>query len=86
MDAVERQLATVGVRPKDGETLEDVSARLTREAHPLAPAVSPLTRRYLEARFGQRPLEPGESARLLRQLEQAHRGVQQQQAPRARAS
>ncbi|MGZ3458025.1 MAG: transglutaminase family protein, partial [Archangium sp.] len=42
VDAVERQLAAVGVRPHDGETLEDVSARLTREAHPLAPAVSPL--------------------------------------------
>ncbi|HEX8818763.1 MAG TPA: DUF3488 and transglutaminase-like domain-containing protein, partial [Archangium sp.] len=51
VDAVERQLATVGVHPRDGETLEDVSARLTREAHPLAPSVSPLTRRYLRARF-----------------------------------
>jgi transglutaminase-like putative cysteine protease len=71
VDAVERQLATVGVRPRDGETLEDVSARLTREAHPLAPTVSPLTRRYLEARFGQRALQPGESAELLKGLKQA---------------
>lgn len=85
VDAVERRLATVGLRPRDGETLEDVSARLTREAHPLAPAVSPLTRRYLEARFGQRPLESGESARLLKQLDQAI-ATQKQQAPRARAS
>jgi hypothetical protein len=85
VDAVERRLAAVGVRPKDGETLEDVSARLSREAHPLAPAVSPLTRRYLEARFGQRPLEPGESARLLKQLEQAI-AARKQRAPRARAS
>ncbi|MFY0567977.1 transglutaminase TgpA family protein [Archangium lansingense] len=86
VDAVERQLATVGVRASDGETLEDVSARLTREAHPLAPAVSPLTRRYLEARFGQRPLQPGESARLLKELKQHIEARKQQQAPRARAS
>jgi len=71
VDAVERQLATAGVRAGDGETLEDVSARLTREAHPLAPAVSPLTRRYLEARFGQRPLESGERARMLADLRRA---------------
>ncbi len=85
VDAVERQLAAAGVRPGDGETLEDVSARLTREAHPLAPAVSPLTRRYLEARFGQRPLRPGESARLLKELKQAIE-ARRQQAPKARAS
>jgi hypothetical protein len=70
-DAVERQLATVGVGSRDGETLEDVSARLTREAHPLALTVSPLTRRYLEARFGQQPLRPGEASRLLKDLKQA---------------
>jgi hypothetical protein len=84
---VERQLAVAGVRPADGETLEDMSARLTREAHPLAPAVSPLTRRYLEARFGQRPLQSGESARLLQELKRNVEAYkQQQQAPRARAS
>jgi hypothetical protein len=88
VDAVERQLAVVGVRAAEGETLEDVSARLTREAHPLAPVVSPLTRRYLEARFGQRPLQPGEPARLLKELKQSvevHK-QQQQQALKARAS
>jgi transglutaminase-like putative cysteine protease len=88
VDAVERQLATVGVRPRDGETLEDVSARLTREAHSLAPTVSPLTRRYLEARFGQRPLEVGEAARLLEELKREAETLRQQQqrTPRARAS
>ncbi len=88
-DVVERQLATVGVRPLDGETLEEVSGRLTREAHPLAPTVSPLTRRYLEARFGQRPLESGEAARLLKALKRATetlRQQQQQRPPTARAS
>jgi hypothetical protein len=51
--------------------------------------VSPLTRRYLEARFGQRPLESGEAARLLKQLERATatlRQQQQQRPPTARAS
>lgn len=88
VDSVERQLAAAGVRARDGETLEDVSARLTREAHPLALAVSPLTRRYLEARFGQRPLQPGEPARLLKELKhsvEVHK-QRQQQTPRARAS
>ncbi|HZH74741.1 MAG TPA: DUF4129 domain-containing protein, partial [Archangium sp.] len=66
---------------------EDVSARLTREQHPLAPTVAPLTRRYLEARFGQNPLQPGESALLLQELKRAIEALrQQQQAPRARAS
>ncbi|HEX8434551.1 DUF3488 and transglutaminase-like domain-containing protein [Archangium sp.] len=85
VDAVERQLATVGVRPRDGETLEDVSARLTRQAHPLAPTVTPLTRRYLEARFGQRPLQPGEAAVLLKKLKRATEALHPQ-APKARAS
>ena len=59
--------------------------RLVHERHPVAPALSPITRRYLEARFGQRPLEAGEAARLLRELRGAldawHASL-----PRARAS
>ncbi|WNG47897.1 DUF3488 domain-containing protein [Archangium minus] len=85
VDAVERQLATVGVRSLEGETLEDVSARLSREAHPLAPTVSPLTRRYLEARFGQRPLQPGEASRMLKDLKQAI-DAQRKQAANNRAA
>ncbi|QRK06907.1 DUF3488 domain-containing protein [Archangium violaceum] len=85
-DAMERQLATVGVGSRDGETLEDVSARLTREAHPLAPTVSPLTRRYLEARFGQQPLQPGEASRLLKDLKQAVDSQRKQQASGTRAA
>ena len=71
VDAVERLLARAGLPPREGETLEDVSARLSGEAHPLAPVLTAITRRYLEARFGQRPLESGESARLLAQLRRA---------------
>ncbi|OJH38834.1 transglutaminase [Cystobacter ferrugineus] len=71
VDAVERQLTRAGLPPRDGETLEDVSARFTRDAHPLGPTLAPLTRRYLEARFGQRPLESGERARMLEDLRRA---------------
>jgi protein-glutamine gamma-glutamyltransferase len=86
VDAVEQQLARVGVRPRDGETLEDVSARLVQEAHPLAPAVSPLTRRYLEARFGQRPLGVGEASRMLKDLRQAGEAWQRATALARKAS
>ena len=87
VDLVERRLAAAGVHPQEGETLEELSARLTREAHPVAPPLAPLTRRYLEARFGQRPLEPGEAARLLRELQPSLEAWRRQQPPpRARAS
>lgn len=86
VDRVERLLAQAGVRLEEGETLEDLSARFVQEAHPLAPALAPLTRRYLEARFGQRPLEPGEAAQHLRALQQALDAWRHSQAPRARAS
>jgi protein-glutamine gamma-glutamyltransferase len=72
------------VRPREGETLEELSARLVREAHPLAPTLEPLTRRYLEARFGQRPLRPGEASHLLRG--QARALDAHPRAPSARAS
>jgi protein-glutamine gamma-glutamyltransferase len=84
VDQVERQLARAGVRPREGETLEELSARLVREAHPLAPTLEPLTRRYLEARFGQRPLRPGEASHLLRGLARALDA--HPRAPSARAS
>ncbi|MDY7233245.1 transglutaminase TgpA family protein [Hyalangium rubrum] len=68
VDAVERLLREAGVRTHEGETLEDLTARLSREHSPLAGPLQPLTRRYLEARFGQRPLEAGEAERLLAPL------------------
>ena len=71
VDAVEQLLGREGLPPREGETLEDVSARLSAEAHPVAEPLARLTRRYLEARFGQRPLEPGEAARALRTLREA---------------
>ncbi len=68
VDTVEQLLREAGVRPREGEALEDLTARLVREQHSLAGPLAPLTRRYLEARFGQRPLEPGEADRLLTPL------------------
>jgi transglutaminase-like putative cysteine protease len=71
VDAVEAQLAAARVQRLEGETLEDLDARLTREGHPLSPALTPVTRRYLEARFGGRPLQQGEASRLLGDLKRA---------------
>jgi transglutaminase-like putative cysteine protease len=68
VDTVERLLREAGVRLREGETLEDLTARLVREQHSLAAPLSPITRRYLEARFGQRPLAPGEAEQLLAPL------------------
>jgi hypothetical protein len=86
VDAVERQLARAGVRPGEGETLEDLSARLGQQAHPLAPTLAPLTRRYLEARFGQRPLRSGEAARMLQELERGLAAWKSSLPPGTRAS
>ncbi|MBZ4421445.1 DUF3488 and transglutaminase-like domain-containing protein [Myxococcus sp. RHSTA-1-4] len=71
VDAVEAQLAAARVERLEGETLEDLDARLTREGHPLSPALTPVTRRYLEARFGGRPLRQGEASQLLGSLKRA---------------
>jgi transglutaminase-like putative cysteine protease len=92
VDAVESLLASARVQPLEGETLEELDARLTREDHPLSPALAPLTRRYLEARFGGRPLEQGEAARLLGTLKSAisaearRHTAADRRPPRARAS
>ncbi|MDC0707221.1 DUF3488 and transglutaminase-like domain-containing protein [Stigmatella sp. ncwal1] len=67
-DAVEHLLGEAGVRMREGEALEEFTSRLTREQPTLAAPLVPLTRRYLEARFGQRPLQPGEAERLLSPL------------------
>jgi protein-glutamine gamma-glutamyltransferase len=68
IDTVEALLREAGLRPRGDETLEELTTRLVREQHSLAEPLAPLTRRYLEARFGQRPLEAGEAERLLAPL------------------
>ncbi len=68
LEAIERRLSDLGVHRLDGEPLEELSARLRTSQHPLAAPVSLAARRYLEARFGGRPLVPGEAPRLLAAL------------------
>ncbi|AKQ66679.1 hypothetical protein A176_003591 [Myxococcus hansupus] len=91
-DAVETMLASARVTRADGETLEALDARLGKERHPLAPALAPLTRRYLEARFGGRPMRQGEAQQLLSTLRNAVAKEAQRVAsegkrpPQARAS
>ena len=55
------------------DDLETWNGRLTRTADPLASPVRQLTRRYLEARFGEIPLAPGERTHLRRALARAIR-------------
>jgi transglutaminase-like putative cysteine protease len=68
IDTVEGLLREAGLRPRPDESLEELTTRLVREQHSLAEPLAPITRRYLEARFGQRPLGAGEAERLLAPL------------------
>jgi hypothetical protein len=62
---LEARLAQLQVPRLEGEPLEELSSRLTHSRHPLALPLEQATRRYLEARFGDRPLPPDEQRRLL---------------------
>jgi transglutaminase-like putative cysteine protease len=69
LSEIERRLATAQVTYREGEDLEALPARLCKERHPLAPAVQAASRRYLEARFGGKPLRDDERTTLLSALE-----------------
>ncbi|MFB1484657.1 DUF3488 and DUF4129 domain-containing transglutaminase family protein [Corallococcus sp. RDP092CA] len=71
VDRVDAVLQKAHVPRFEHETLEDLTTRLAREGHPLALALTPLTRRYLEARFGGRALREGEAEHLLATLRRA---------------
>jgi transglutaminase-like putative cysteine protease len=71
LDAIERRLRAARVRFRDGEQLEELAVRLSGSRHPLGAALDQATRRYLEARFGGRPLPPNERAVLLAALDRA---------------
>jgi hypothetical protein len=49
---------------RPGEPLEEAQRRLQNARHPLAPALSHATRRYLDARFGGNPLTRAERRAL----------------------
>jgi transglutaminase-like putative cysteine protease len=80
LTAAERALLEAGVSHPAGEELEELSARLTESAHPLASPVSNLRRRYLEARFGHVPLRSGEARELLGALHASIAAEAQRQA------
>lgn len=69
LDEIERRLSRAHIARQEGEPLEELSQRLTRVHHPAAPVIAQTTRRYLEARFGQKPLAKGERKALLEALD-----------------
>ena len=71
LDAIERRLRSARIRYRDGEQLEELAVRLSAGRHPFGAALNRAARRYLEARFGGRPLDPAERAVLLAALDRA---------------
>lgn len=69
LDELEALLKARGVAAVATMPLEELSATLSREGHPLGPAVSRACRRYLEARFTNKPLGAAERRALLAPLE-----------------
>ncbi len=78
LEAAERILVGVGLRVRGGECIEDIARRLAARRHPLSAALSDVTLKYLQARFGRRPLRARESAHLIRRLAAAARNVERQ--------
>lgn len=64
---LESRLAQLKLKTPE-EDLEDAAHRLQRERHVLSAPVEKATRRYLEARFGNRPLSTQEAHALLKPL------------------
>jgi transglutaminase-like putative cysteine protease len=62
---VEKRLDALAVKRGRDEDLEAIAQRLGHERHRLAAPVQRATRRYLEARFGQKPLSKEERKALL---------------------
>ena len=58
-----------------GIPLEELARSLRHSDHPAAEPLDSAVRRYLEARFGARPLENAEASELLRQLKGALAGA-----------
>lgn len=69
LEDLEARLKARGVTAVATMPLEELSASLVREGHPLAPAVARATRRYLEARFTNSSLDARERRALLAPLE-----------------
>lgn len=67
----ENLLESMGLRCDPGEGLEELTCRLEAESHPVADALAPVTRAWLEARYGRALLSASQAEALLRRL--AHR-------------
>ena len=70
LERIERALRGVGLQFAK-EDLEGATQRLVAEGHPITRELLPITRRYLEVRFGGRALWDGEAASLVHRLETA---------------
>jgi hypothetical protein len=80
---LERALRTAGLQLEQ-EDLEATTHRLLEQRHPMAKEVAPITRRYLEARFGGRAFRKREGTDLARSLERAcnkYRGAHRNSFP-----
>ncbi len=73
LDEIDQALATSKVERLKGEPLEELTARLLEQGHPVAPPLAKISRRYLEARFGSRPIEAAERAAFKVRLKQLRR-------------
>lgn len=73
LEAIERRLRAARVRFQEGEQLEELAQRMGHGRHPLSGALQTATRRYLEARFGGRPLPAQERVSLLAALDDSLR-------------
>jgi hypothetical protein len=71
LSKLEQRLAAANIPREAQESIEALARRLEVTQHPGASAVGRATRRYLEARFGARPLGAGEARAL---LDAVHRG------------
>ncbi|MEW6432217.1 MAG: DUF3488 and transglutaminase-like domain-containing protein, partial [Myxococcota bacterium] len=69
LDEIEQRLARAHIARQEGELLEELSRRLSAVQHPAASVIARTTRRYLEARFGPKPLAKGERKALLEALD-----------------
>lgn len=65
LTALEKKLIAAHLPYRLDEDIERLPARLAKERHRLAEPVLRASRRYLEARFGNRPLSGAESRKLL---------------------
>jgi transglutaminase-like putative cysteine protease len=80
-DQAEAVLSRAGLSPASGEGFEDFTTRIAPARPEIAHALAPLARRYLEARFGDRPLRAGERVELMLSLRVAlKRGSRRQVA------